>query len=66
MEKFLLTEFNSAYKEELNKWQDKEKANGLNGLSKFVVLKGFLLGDYLEFINEEMEDMSCRLAFDEK
>ncbi|MBQ8792692.1 MAG: GNAT family N-acetyltransferase [Clostridia bacterium] len=59
-----IIKYNKKYKKELNSWQDKEKQLGLSGLEDFVVVKGTLLGDYLELIDGEM-DIVCKLALEE-
>ena len=38
--------------------------HGSNGLNQFVVTEGTMLGDYLEFVNSEMPDITTRLALD--
>lgn len=56
--------FQEKFQTELNTWQAKEQANGSNGLNQFVVLDSMLLGDYLAFIDQEMDDIDAFLAFD--
>ena len=58
-----LIKYNNKYKSQLNTWQEKEKLQGASGLEDFVVLKGTLLGDYLEMIDSEMETV-CLLALE--
>ena len=60
------TNFDSQYVGELNTWQQKENSLGYDGLNEFVVSKGSGLGDYLQFITDEMPDVPCLLAFDQK
>ena len=64
MEDITFTGFQPDYKPELNTWQTKENLTGSNGLNQFVVSEGSLLGDYLEFVDSEMEDITTHLAFD--
>ncbi|MBE7073497.1 MAG: GNAT family N-acetyltransferase [Clostridiales bacterium] len=59
------TLYNDNYKNELNSWQAKERLKMLTGLDDFVVVKGTLLGDYLQMIDREMQTV-CLLAFDNK
>ena len=61
-DKITFTKYNNSYNEELNTWQAKENAQGRNGLDEFVVSKGTLLGDYLEFLDSEMDDVACDIA----
>lgn len=61
-EKITFAQYNNSYNAELNTWQAKENAQGRNGLDEFVVSKGTLLGDYLEFITDEMKDIACDVA----
>ncbi len=56
------TRYNNSFNPELNTWQAKEQAQGRNGLDEFVVSKGSLLGDYLEFLDSEMDDVACDIA----
>jgi ribosomal protein S18 acetylase RimI-like enzyme len=56
------TKYNNSFNPELNTWQAKEQAEGRNGLDEFVVSKGSLLGDYLEFLDSEMDDVACDIA----
>lgn len=65
MEEITFGAFEPEYKPELNTWQTKENMAGSDGLNQFVVSEGTLLGDYLEFVNNEMQDISTRLAFNE-
>lgn len=58
-----LIKYNNKYRPQLNTWQEKEKQQGSSGLEDFVVLKGTLLGDYLEMIDAEMKTV-CLLALD--
>ena len=57
--------FDNSYSAELNTWQQKENSLGYDGLNDFVVSRGTGLGDYLQFVSEEMPDVSCLLAFDQ-
>lgn len=59
-----LIKYSNNYKQQLNTWQDKEKAQGSTGFEDFVVVKGALLGDYLELIDAEMPTV-CLLAEDD-
>lgn len=65
MEDITFTGFQPDYKPELNTWQTKENMTGSNGLNQFVVAEGTPLGDYLEFVDSEMPDITTRLAFDQ-
>lgn len=60
------TNFDNSFVPELNTWQQKENSLGYDGLNEFVVSKGSGLGDYLQFVSEEMPDVPCLLAFDQK
>ena len=60
------TGFDEKYTQELNSWQQKENSSGYDSLNEFVVPKGTGLGDYLQFVTEEMPDSPCVLAFDEQ
>jgi len=57
-----LKNYNNIYIDELNAWQKEEERIGLNSLNKFVVVEGELLGDYLDFIAQEMQSQIL-LAF---
>ena len=66
MEEITFIGFEPEFKTELNTWQTKENLTGSDGLNQFVVSEGTLLGDYLEFVDSEMPDITTRLAFDDK
>ena len=66
MEEITFTDYQPEFKAELNTWQSKENIAGSNGLDQFVVSEGTLLGDYLEFVDSEIDDISARLAFDKE
>ena len=57
------SKFNKGQKCEYNTWQEKEQAQGLNGLNKFVVLQDSLLGDYLEFVDQEIDDTTIESIY---
>lgn len=62
MKKLDFISFDKKYVKELNQWQNKENMLGLDGLNQYVVLLDSLLGDYLQFIDKEMSDISCKLV----
>lgn len=62
MEKIVFKKYNEKHRKELNTWIKKEQILGGNGFNNFVVSKGTELGDYLSFINDEMDDMKCFVA----
>ena len=51
---FQISDYNSSYKEELNSWQEVEKALNQDGLSRFVGCEDVKLGDYVDYITTEM------------
>ena len=66
MEEIFFTNYDNEFKDELNTWQSKENLAGSNGLNDFVVSESTLLGDYIEFINRSIDDITTCLAFNEK
>lgn len=66
MNNLKLINFNNTYKTYLNTWQAKEKELGQMGFNNFIVLDGYALGDYLGFINDEMNDIFCNLAIQDE
>ncbi|MBQ9792758.1 MAG: GNAT family N-acetyltransferase [Clostridia bacterium] len=66
MEDITFTGYQPEFNAELNTWQTKENMAGSNGLNQFVVTEGTMLGDYLEFVDSEMPDITTRLAFDQE
>ena len=56
--------FNSDHKDQLNTWQQKEQEKGFSGLDDFVVPKGSLLGDFLTYIVENVDDIMVHIAVD--
>lgn len=66
MEKIVFKKYNEKYRSELNTWVRKEQISGGNGFNSFVVVQGEGLGDYLSFIQDEMEDLECFVAQREK
>jgi len=61
-----IVKYQEKYNKELNTWQEKEKQRGENGLDKFVVPQGVLLGDYLKYVQEEMKEISLIVAMHKK
>ena len=61
-----IVKYQEMYNDELNTWQEKENQRGENGLDKFVVPQGVLLGDYLKYVQEEMQEISLVVATHEK
>ena len=57
------SQFDKRQKTEYNTWQAKEQEQGLNGLDKFVVLQDSLLGDYLEFVDQEIDDTTIESIY---
>ena len=57
-----LVDYRPAFKEELNTWQDIEKANGEFGINSFVTTCDSKLGDYIEFFSDEI-DLKTKIAF---
>ncbi len=66
MGNIVFKKYQNDFNKELNSWQLKEIDAGENGLEQFVVMKGSLLGDYLEFINSELDGIKVYLAMDNK
>ena len=60
-----LKNFDKKYIKELNSWQAEEEKLGLSGFNKFVVVEGELLGNYLDFIQSQMQTKTM-IALDEK
>lgn len=57
--------YSKEYNDTLNDWHKQEKKMGQTGLDDFVVSRGSLLGDYITYIDQELDDIVCRLAFDQ-
>ena len=51
------------FRAELNTWQKLEAEQGLNGLDRFVVAGGVLLGDFLKYISTDM-NISTKIVLD--
>ena len=49
--------YNSAQTKEFNYWHTKEREEGFYGLDRYVVLQDCLLGDYLEFVDGQIDDI---------
>lgn len=64
MEKLIFQSYEQKYKSELNSWHSKEYSFNENGLSQFIVPESILLGDYIEFIDENMKNTTNMLIFD--
>ena len=56
-----LVDYTTAYKEELNTWQDIEHANGEFGINSFITIQDSKLGDYIEFFSDEI-DLKTKIA----
>lgn len=61
-EELKLVQFKTEHKEELNTWQNIEKELGQDGLNRFVVASGTMLGDYIEFFTNQIE-LYSKVAF---
>ena len=59
MEKLVFKKYSEKHRRDLNTWIKNEQNLGSNGFNNFVVTQGVELGDYLSFINDEMDDMNC-------
>jgi len=66
MEKIVFKKYSEKHRDELNKWIKKEQNLGEDVFNNFVVTRGVELGDYLSFINNEMEDMKCFVVLQNK
>ena len=66
MEKIVFKKYDDKYREELNKWIKKEQNLGRDDFNNFVVIRGVELGDYLNFISNEMEDMKSFVVLNGK
>ena len=60
--KILFVLFDESYTAELNTWQAIENSQGRDGLSEFVVSRGTLLGDYISYIDEQLDAITCNIA----
>lgn len=63
MSNIIFETYDKKYNKELNTWQSKENQAGYDGLNEFVVARGTLLGDYLTFTCEQLDDIKVKLAF---
>jgi RimJ/RimL family protein N-acetyltransferase len=59
-----IVDYEKKFNAELNTWQDKENTVGLNGLNRFVVPEGALLGEYLAFITSELNDTKVSVVLE--
>lgn len=66
MDKLIFNSFDKKYSEELNSWHSKEHLSNSNGLTQFIVPEDVLLGDYLSYVEEEMDGIDNFLIFDDK
>ena len=57
-------EFNDNFRQILNTWHLQEEEIGHDGFGKFITPSGVLLGDYIEFIQDNIKDIKCKLAKD--
>lgn len=64
MDKIKFQNYKPQYKTELNSWHSKEHLTNSNGLTKFVVPEDVLLGDYIDFIENSVPDVTNLLVFD--
>lgn len=64
MDNLKFQNFDQKFKSELNSWHSKEHAFNGNGLTQFIVPEDVLLGDYLDFVQDSMPDVTNLLAFD--
>lgn len=64
MQKIKFKNYNPKFNSELNSWHSKEHSLNRNGLTEFIVPENILLGDYIDFVNNSMIDITNLLAFD--
>ncbi len=62
MEKINFYIYNDAYRQILNQWHKNEQDKGETALDEFVVPKGELLGDYISFVCDNMNQTICTVA----
>ncbi len=62
MDRIKFIDYCKEYCTQLNTWHKIEQQQGYNGLNQFVVLDGTLLGDYMQYISENIVDINCQLA----
>ena len=62
MNKICFEQLNNNYINQLNTWINKEKQLGQNGLQKFIVGTECLLGDFLNYAIEKLDDAEVYVA----
>lgn len=63
MDKLIFNSYDKKFNNELNSWHSKEHLLNSNGLTQFIVPEDVLLGDYLSYVEEEMDGIDNFLIF---
>ena len=66
MKNLIFIDFEPDFCQILNSWHKTEQKGGHDGFGEFIVPSGVLLGDYISFIKQNIDELNCKIVLDGK